>query len=119
MPSSFQLIHRIPFLLPELGNHNVMQPLSKYMSDGNDSRFLNKDDDICDKSSMYNICLHSHFHNLYIYLQTTEFNDVTKSTWALYVLEMLTGMNSMRGFDVLQGGLLGDEWDIDVQGNLF
>jgi hypothetical protein len=116
MPSSFQLIHRIPVVLPELGNHNVMQPLSKYMSDGNDSRFLNKDDDTY---SMYNMRLHRHFHNLYIYLQTTEFNDVSKATWALYVLEMLTGINSIRGFGVLQGGLLGDEWGIDVQGNLF
>ena len=120
MPSSLQCIHRIPFILPELGKPAIMQePLINYMSDGNDSRFLNKDDDTSDKSSMYNICVHTHLHNIYTYLQMTEFNDISKTTWGLYVLEMLTGMNSMRGFDVFKGGLLGDGWDIDAQGNLF
>lgn len=115
MYSSFQLSNRIPLTLPILGTHNIIEPVKKYMSDGNDSRFLNDTDD----DFKYKICRYMYLHKAYTYLQMTEFNDISKATWALYVLETLCDMNSISIFNVLKGGLLGDEWSIDESGNLF
>ena len=114
--SMSQLLQTLPCITT--GHHSVLHPLPELVSEGIDTRFLNDSDDT-DDDFKYNMCIHTHFHNIYTYLQMTEFNDISKTTWAIYVLETLCDMNSIALFNVLKGGLLDDDWTIDNNGNIF